>query len=70
MTGHRVTSPMLLGVKTEGQLGGRDELMQAFEIIPKHSCKTYQEHILKTLEKILLVNDIQTDLQIVHLVLL
>ena len=64
MTGHRVTSPMLLGVKTEGQLGGRDELMQAFEIYQNTVVKPYQEHILKTLEKILLVNDIQADLQI------
>ena len=66
MTGHRVTSPMLLGVKTEGQLGGRDELMQAFEIYQNTVVKPYQEHILKTLEKILLVNDIQSDLQIVQ----
>ena len=66
MTGHRVTSPMLLGVKTEGQLGGRDELMQAFEIYQNTVVKPYQEHILKTIEKILLVNDIQTDLQIVQ----
>ncbi len=66
MTGHRVTSPMLLGVKTEGQLGGRDELMQAFEIYQNTVVKPYQEHILKTIEKILLVNDIQSDLQIVQ----
>tara|TARA_Y100000052_G_scaffold9233_1_gene9052 strand:+ start:1684 stop:3675 length:1992 start_codon:yes stop_codon:yes gene_type:complete len=66
MTGHRVTSPMLLGVKTEGQLGGRDELMQAFEIYQNTVVKPYQEHILKTLKKILLVNDIQADLQIVQ----
>ena len=66
MTGHRVTSPMLLGVKTEGQLGGRDELMQAFEIYQNTVVKPYQEHILKTLEKILLVNDIKADLQIVQ----
>jgi uncharacterized protein YegJ (DUF2314 family) len=66
MTGHRVTSPMLLGVKTEGQLGGRDELMQAFEIYQNTVVKPYQEHILKTLEKILLVNDIKAELQIVQ----
>ncbi len=66
MTGHRVTSPMLLGVKTEGQLGGRDELMQAFEIYQNTVVKPYQEHILKTIEKILLVNDIKADLQIVQ----
>lgn len=31
-TGHKVTSPMLFGVKTEGQLGGRDEYREAFEL--------------------------------------
>ncbi|TWF38856.1 hypothetical protein FHW36_10679 [Chitinophaga polysaccharea] len=31
-TGHRVTSPMLFGVKTEGQLGGRSEMRDAYEI--------------------------------------
>lgn len=31
-TGHQVTSPMLFGVKTEGQLGGRDEIVEAYEI--------------------------------------
>lgn len=31
-TGHKVTSPMLFGVKTEGQLGGRTEIVEAFEL--------------------------------------
>lgn len=31
-TGHKVTSPMLFGVKTEGQLGGRTEMVDAFEL--------------------------------------
>jgi len=30
-SGHRVTSPMLFGIKTEGQLGGRNELIEAYE---------------------------------------
>ena len=30
--GHQVTSPMLMGVKTEGQLGGATELETAYEI--------------------------------------
>lgn len=28
---HRVTSPMLFGIKTEGQLGGRSEIIEAYE---------------------------------------
>lgn len=30
--GHQITSPMLFGIKTEGQLGGRAELREAYEI--------------------------------------
>lgn len=29
---HRVTSPMLFGVRVEGQLGGRSELVEAYEL--------------------------------------
>jgi len=32
MQGHQVTSPMLFGIKTEGQLGGATELETAYEI--------------------------------------
>lgn len=31
-SGHLVTSPMLFGIKTEGQLGGRNEILEAYEI--------------------------------------
>ncbi len=34
--GHQVTSPMLFGVKTEGQLGGATELETAYEIFKTH----------------------------------
>jgi DNA-binding Lrp family transcriptional regulator len=30
--GHQVTSPILFGIKTEGQLGGRSEMRDSFEI--------------------------------------
>ena len=30
--GHEVTSPILFGIKTEGQLGGRTEIQEAYEI--------------------------------------
>ena len=30
--GHQIVSPALMGIKTEGQLGGRNELMMAYEI--------------------------------------
>lgn len=31
-SGHRVTSPMLFGIKTEGQLGGNTELQTSYEL--------------------------------------
>lgn len=31
-TGHRVTSPMLFGIRVEGQLGGRSEMVEAYEL--------------------------------------
>lgn len=31
-SGHRVTSPMLFGIKTEGQLGGNTELKSSYEL--------------------------------------
>lgn len=60
MIGHRVTSPMLLGVKTEGQLGGRDELVQAYELYMNTVIKPFQNIILKAFKKLLAVNNIVT----------
>lgn len=56
MIGHRVTSPMLLGVKTEGQLGGRNELTQAYELYMNTVIKPYQNIILRTFKRLLAVN--------------
>lgn len=61
-TGHRITSPMLFGIKTEGQLGGRNEIMEAFEILhatqisPKQQ---YLERLYNDYAKVLGVSDPQ-----------
>jgi hypothetical protein len=44
---HRVTSPMLFGVKTEGQLGGRAEMIESYEIFKA----TYVEDRVQRLER-------------------
>ena len=44
---HRVTNPMLFGVKTEGQLGGRKELVEAFELFKN----TYVDDRVKRVER-------------------
>ena len=58
MIGHRVTSPMLLGVKTEGSLGGRNELIQAYELYMNTVVKPYQNTILRTFKRLLAVNGV------------
>ena len=64
MIGHRVTSPMLLGVKTEGQLGGRSELLQAHELYNNSVVTPFQNIVLKTLKKLLAVNGITLPISI------
>jgi hypothetical protein len=46
---HRVTSPMLFGVKSEGQLGGRSELIESYEIFKA----TYVEDRVQRIERMI-----------------
>lgn len=50
--GHRVTSPMIFGVKTEGQLGGRSEIAVAYEIFKKTYVLERQNDILNIINKL------------------
>jgi len=45
-TAHEITSPMLLGIRTEGQLGGRSEMLDAFEIF-QNSYVKYRQQIIE-----------------------
>lgn len=47
--GHQITSPILFGIKTEGQLGGATELQTAYEIFKN----TYVNHKQQQFEKVL-----------------
>ena len=49
--GHRVTSPMLFGVKTEGQLGGRGEIAVAYEIFKKTYISERQQTLLRIVNR-------------------
>ena len=60
LTGHRITSPMLLGIKTEGQLGGRQELLDAYAHFLTTVIYPMQSDILKTFEMLFKVNGIDT----------
>ena len=56
LTAHRITSPMLLGIKTEGQLGGRSELIDARILFEHNVLEPMQQEILRQLEGILQIN--------------
>ena len=59
LTGHRVTSPILMGIRDSGGgLGNNaDELNSAANYFINTVCKGYQSHIIKTLRKIFTVNN-------------
>ena len=56
LTAHRITSPMLLGIKTEGQLGGREEMVDAQILFQHNVIEPDQQDILKGLEHLLTIN--------------
>lgn len=64
MIGHRVVSPSLMGVKTEGQLGGKNELLEAYELYSRSVIQPYQDIIVKALSKIFYVAGINVDFKI------
>ena len=49
---HRVTSPMLFGIKTEGQLGGRNELIEAYEAFQTSYIEPRQNQLDRALTSI------------------
>lgn len=63
-TGHKVTSPMLFGVKTEGQLGGRAELREASELFQNTYVNAKQQSLEEVVNYLLKFNDIVAELEI------
>lgn len=57
MTSHRIVNPMILGVKTAGQLGGRNEILESYDLFGEIVLKPIQEEILKGFEKVLFIRD-------------
>lgn len=60
-TAHRVTSPMLFGVKTEGQLGGRSEIVEAHEMFKNDYVEPRQNIILKEIKALSEINGVNLD---------
>jgi len=50
LTAHRITSPMILGIKTEGQLGGRQETIDAYLLLVNTVIRPFQQNILSVIE--------------------
>ena len=53
LTAHRITSPMILGIKTEGQLGGRTEIVDAYLLLVNTVIRPFQQDILSVFETLL-----------------
>jgi len=53
LTAHRITSPMILGIKTEGQLGGRQEVIDAYLLLVNTVIRPFQQDILQVFEDLL-----------------
>lgn len=57
---HRITSPMLVGIKTPGQLGGSDEIANAFNLFYNNVIREKQAKIEGVFNKLLKVNGLGT----------
>lgn len=56
LSGHRVTSPLLMGIALSGTLGNRDEMVDAYELFFTNVIKPEQFKIVKVFNKLLAIN--------------
>jgi len=61
--GHQITSPMLFGIKTEGQLGGSSEIRDSYEIFNNTYVNERQQQHEEVFNKLLSFKGINEDLQ-------
>jgi hypothetical protein len=68
LSGHRVTSPMLMGIKNDTGLGSNaDELNSAANFYLNTVVKPYQDQLLKTLHKLFKVNNMDMPVSFIQL---
>ena len=65
--GHRVTNPILFGVKEAGQMGARNELDLAYEIFTNTYIAERQNTLLRTVKKLAFFEIQKSDIEIVPL---
>jgi len=63
--GHRITSPILFGIKTEGQLGGRSEMQDAYEIFKNTYANEKQMQIEEVFNSLAQINGATEKISIV-----
>ena len=63
--GHQITSPMLFGIKTEGQLGGSSEIRDAYEIYNNTYVAERQQQHEEVFNKLLSFKGINEDYKII-----
>jgi len=63
-SGHKVTSPMLFGIKTEGQLGGRAELRESSELFQNTYINGKQQSIEAVVNYLYGYNDVTAQLKL------
>jgi hypothetical protein len=65
--GHRVTNPILFGVKEAGQLGARNELDLAYEIFTNTYIAERQNTLLRTIKKLAFYEIQKSEIEIIPL---
>jgi hypothetical protein len=63
-SGHKITSPMLFGIKTEGQLGGRSEMREAYQLFQNTYVNAKQRALEEVLNYLLKFNDVMAQLEL------
>jgi hypothetical protein len=63
-SGHKITSPMLFGIKTEGQLGGRSELRDAYQLFQNTYINAKQRALEDTINYLYKFNDVTAKLEL------
>ena len=60
LSGHGISSPMLVGIKTEGQLGGNSEIANAYQLYYNKNIKPTQNKLLSQFNYIMKYNNFNT----------
>lgn len=63
--GHRITSPMLMGVRVEGQLGGRSEIIEANELFEASYVEPKRKVFEEIFNELIAVNGLKPFLKLI-----